>query len=225
MIALDSGRGKVALHTLRDRPGTALLCLHALGSSHREYAGIADDWPGPVTALDFAGHGDSDCVRGRAYTAEELWVADADAALAHLGSACLVGAGMGAWVALLLAGARPGKVPAALLLDGAGLAGGGEAPELARLPEDRAAFTRDRAAASGAPDARPDPLVFEAGRHPHPSAFARPFAERARRLLLFEPDGAPTAGWWHAVAEAPGAERFAGTLPDALTALRSAGEA
>jgi pimeloyl-ACP methyl ester carboxylesterase len=55
-------------------------------------------------------------------------MADADTALRHLGRATLVGRGLGAYVALLLAGARPTGVRGAILRDGLGLAGGGPRP-------------------------------------------------------------------------------------------------
>ena len=55
-------------------------------------------------------------------------LADADAALARLSQATLLGRGLGAYVALLLAGSRPLGVRGALLCDGAGLAGGGAEP-------------------------------------------------------------------------------------------------
>src|SRR5204862_8307280 len=84
--------------------------------------------PGPVYTLDFRGHGSSEWLVGGAYQAE-LLACDADAALATLGDAAIAGAGLGAYVALLLAGARRDHVPAALLLPGSGLAGGGSLPD------------------------------------------------------------------------------------------------
>ncbi len=65
--------------------------------------------------------------KGGGYTAEVL-LADVDAALAHLGPCTLVGRGLGAYVALLAAGARATAVRGAILLDGPGLAGGGPFP-------------------------------------------------------------------------------------------------
>ena len=53
---------------------------------------------------------------------------DADAALAELGEVTLLGRGLGAWIALLAAGARPREVRGAILADGPGLAGGGSRP-------------------------------------------------------------------------------------------------
>ena len=55
-------------------------------------------------------------------------MADADAALSMTGPATVAGKGLGAYIALLIAGARPAMVRGAILLDGAGLAGGGQRP-------------------------------------------------------------------------------------------------
>lgn len=48
---------------------------------------------------------------------------DVDIALARIGPATVCGRGLGAYIALLIAGARPKKVRGAVLLDGPGLAG------------------------------------------------------------------------------------------------------
>jgi pimeloyl-ACP methyl ester carboxylesterase len=80
-----------------------------------------------VHALDFVGHGASTLPRGGGYTAEVL-LADADTALRHLGEATVLGRGLGAYVALLLAGARPDAVRGAILFDGPGILGGGTGP-------------------------------------------------------------------------------------------------
>lgn len=129
----------LALHHLRSGPGSdgpgerpagtrPLLLLHGLGE--RSPASVPADvagWPGPVAALDFTGHGASTVPRGGGYSAEIL-LGDADAAVAALdreGSGVTVlGRGLGAYVALQLAGARPTQVRGAVLADGPGLAGG-----------------------------------------------------------------------------------------------------
>jgi pimeloyl-ACP methyl ester carboxylesterase len=80
-----------------------------------------------VAALDFTGHGESTIPRGGGYSAEML-LADADAALAALGEATIVGRGLGAYIALQLAGARATSVRGAVLADGPGLAGGAVVP-------------------------------------------------------------------------------------------------
>ena len=83
-----------------------LLHLHGLAErSPTEVPAALAAWPGPIFALDFTGHGQSSVPVGGGYTAEVL-MADADTALAHLGGATLFGRGLGAYVALLLAGAR-----------------------------------------------------------------------------------------------------------------------
>lgn len=122
---LQHNRIRLALHKLKDGNGLALLLLHGLGeqSPHTlpsEYA----NWSGPIHALDFTGHGASTVTRGGGYTCEFL-MADADTALTHLGRATIAGRGLGAYIALLLAGARPERVRGVILLDGSGLAGGG----------------------------------------------------------------------------------------------------
>lgn len=125
---LQHARIRLALHTLRPGEGRPLLVLHGLGERCPE--GAPEElraWPGPLFALDFTGHGASQLPVGGGYTAE-LLMADADTALAHLGRATLVGYGVGAYAALLLAGARPEEIRGAALCDGPGLAGGGPKP-------------------------------------------------------------------------------------------------
>lgn len=118
----------LALHRLRDGDGRPLLLLHGLGeASPAQVPDWADAWPGPVTALDFTGHGLSSVPHGGGYTAEIL-LADADAALAALGKVTVVGRGLGAYIALMLAGARAADVRGAVLCDGGGLAGGPVGP-------------------------------------------------------------------------------------------------
>ena len=78
-------------------------------------------------ALDFTGHGRSTVPAGGGYSAE-IVLADADAALAHLGEVTVAGRGLGAYAALMLAGARASQVRGAVLCDGPGLAGGAIAP-------------------------------------------------------------------------------------------------
>lgn len=130
IVTLQHVATTLALHHLRDSRGTdrPLLCLHGLG----EHTPAAvpphlDGWTGPIWGLDFTGHGASSVPAGGGYTAEIL-MADADHALAHLGEATVFGRGLGAYIALLIAGARPGVVAGAILTDGPGLAGGGASP-------------------------------------------------------------------------------------------------
>jgi pimeloyl-ACP methyl ester carboxylesterase len=193
MIRLSHGRVGLALHELRDAPGPTLLCLHAAGGAGADFAGVA--WPGRVFALDFAGHGASERLRGGAYYPETI-AGDADAALAHVGPACLVGAGSGAYVALLLAGARRDAVRAALLLPGAGFAGGGAEPDWSRGDADR--WNDLGAAPPGC-----DPAVLRLERDVRPPDYAESFALGARRLLCAPAD--PPPPWWDAVRRTPNA--------------------
>lgn len=145
---LRHGKITLALHHLRDGDGRPLLLLHGLGErSPHETPTWAASWPGPVAALDFTGHGNSTVPRGGGYTAE-LLLGDADTALAALTggdperSITIYGRGLGAYVALQLAGARAPQVRGAMLVDGPGLAGGPTGPtsqSFFSLPSDGSA--------------------------------------------------------------------------------------
>ena len=130
---LTHNRVQLALHHLSDpnpeNPGgRSLLLLHGLGeTSPTAVPAWADAWPGAVHALDFTGHGASTVPAGGGYSSE-IMLADADAALAALGEVTVVGRGLGAYVALMLAGARATQVRGAVLCDGPGLAGGAIGP-------------------------------------------------------------------------------------------------
>jgi len=128
---LQHNRVKLALHQLDEhekRVGHPLLLLHGLGEeSPTELPAWAATWPGSVYALDFTGHGRSTVPEGGGYTPEIL-IADADAALARIGPATVAGRGLGAYVALMLAGSRPSHVRGAILCDGPGLTGAGPEP-------------------------------------------------------------------------------------------------
>lgn len=128
---LQHNRIRLALHELRSKRGDVadgarpLLLLHGLGERAPRHAPVElAPWPGPVLALDFTGHGDSTVPRGGGYTSEIL-LADVDVALHHLGGCTVMGRGLGAYIALLAAGASPTLVRGAILRDGPGLAGGG----------------------------------------------------------------------------------------------------
>jgi len=140
---LQHNRIKLALHKLKDGKGLPLLLLHGLSecSPNRlplEYAG----WPGAVHSLDFSGHGLSDHPKGGGYTCEYL-MADVDIALAQLGPSTVAGSGLGAYIALLIAGARPRQVRGAILRDGPGLAGSGNASRSIPAMEQASFFTPD----------------------------------------------------------------------------------
>lgn len=134
---LRHGKVDLALHHLRGATaagGRPLLILHGLGeASPARLPTWADTWPGPVAALDFTGHGQSTVPHGGGYTAE-LLLGDADAALAALTegdparSITVIGRGLGAYIALQIAGARAAQVHGAILVDGPGLAGGPTGP-------------------------------------------------------------------------------------------------
>jgi pimeloyl-ACP methyl ester carboxylesterase len=129
---LTHNKIQLALHHLRRGDGRPLLLLHGLGEhAPTEVPPWAGSWSGPVAALDFTGHGLSTIPFGGGYNAE-MMLADADIALAALagddGSITVVGRGLGAYVALLLAGARGKQVHGAILLDGVGLTGGATGP-------------------------------------------------------------------------------------------------
>jgi pimeloyl-ACP methyl ester carboxylesterase len=131
---LRHGKVELALHELRPGEGRALLILHGLGE--RSPAAVpppAAAWPGPVHALDFTGHGASTVPVAGGYTCE-LLMADADAALAALAPVTILGRGLGAYVALLVAGARPAGVRGAVLTDGPGLFGGAPSPSSSSVP-------------------------------------------------------------------------------------------
>lgn len=122
-VTLPHNQITLALHQVREGSGRPLLLLHGLGESAAHIASLEVAWEGPVWALDFTGHGESTVPRGGGYSCEIL-MADADIALRHLGEATVLGRGLGAYVAFLLAAARPTLVRGAVLLDGPGLAGG-----------------------------------------------------------------------------------------------------
>ncbi len=222
-MKLVHGRIKLELHERRRGHGAPLLLLHALRGSSEDWETGIEVWRGPVYALDFSGHGRSEWLTGGAYT-PELLTADADAALAYLGRpATLVGAGLGAYVALLLAGARPAQVNAALLLPGLGLEGGGPQPDFDRpgeAPADEAGASRVRPANG----VRADPMLRVLDTDVRPTDYAETIAGAARRLVLLE-DGRERPPWWEAVRRSASAETARDGVETALSRLcnRSAG--
>lgn len=176
-IFLSHSKTKLALHTLREGDGRPLLLLHGLGEHSPRIAGPElANWRGPVYALDFTGHGESSVPGGGGYTAETL-MADADAALAVIGPLTVLGKGLGAYIALLLVGARARQIHGAILCDGPGLAGGGDHPGaviVRGVPERQTA---------------PDPFALvELASDLRPSEYAVGFVGLARQLSdLSEP--------------------------------------
>ncbi len=127
---LRHNRIDLALHRLSEgtQPGfRPLLLLHGLGERTPSHVTFPVEWPGPVFGLDFTGHGRSTVPVGGGYTSEIL-VGDVDAALDRLGQVTILGRGLGAYIALLVAAARPAQVVGAVLTDGPGLVGGGVHP-------------------------------------------------------------------------------------------------
>jgi pimeloyl-ACP methyl ester carboxylesterase len=213
-VFLRHSKVRLALHRLRaDGDGRPLLHLHGLGE--RSPASVPEHlaaWPGPIWALDFTGHGDSTVPRGGGYFCEAL-MGDVDAVLAELGPTTLYGRGLGAYVALLAAGGRPGLVRGAVLDDGPGLLGGG--------PEPSSGFVLETPLPGGVV---PDPYaLFELGTDLRPTDYAIAFARQAVTLSGLEHPLAVTARvrppWLEAVAAEPGVL----TVPrDTCTALFAA---
>ena len=197
VTTLTHNRVELALHSLRGGTGTTLLLLHGLGErSPGRVPDAVAAWPGPVAALDFTGHGASTLPIGGGYTAE-IVMADADAALRHLGEATIVGRGLGAYVALLIAGARPERVRGAVLADGPGLSGGPS------VPTSQPVFSLERV------DTTPDPYALaELGRDLRPPDYATAFSRLALQGSDLERPITVVArfrpAWLRAIAEEPG---------------------
>lgn len=205
---LRHSRVELALHQLRGGQGRVLLLLHGLGErSPVRVPPEVEAWAGPVAALDFTGHGQSTVPRGGGYTCEQL-MGDADTALQAVGVATVLGRGLGAYVALLLAGARPAEVRGAILSDGLGLSGGGPAPLTPQI-----VFPNPRAV--GAPDAH---ALAELARDVRPPDYATAFLRQANELSGLErPVSVCTAeqpDWLVAVSAEMGVEQT--TVEEAL---------
>ena len=201
-MRLRHNRIELALHELRagdgrpaaapPRPGGAL----ARGGARR----TSTAWPGPVWALDLAGHGESDVAVGGGYTCEVL-MGDVDTALAHLGAVTVFGRGLGAYVGLLAAGGRPELVRGAILFDGPGLAGGGPWPVSPFITTERRPAARRRT---------PDPwAVLELTRDVRPPDYAATFARQAAarsgpRRRRSRSCGVNRPPWLEAVVAEPG---------------------
>lgn len=210
---LRHGTIELALHELKKGEGRALLLLHGLGEQSpstlpEQYA----SWPGPVHALDFTGHGASTIPKGGGYSAETL-MGDADAAIERLGEVTIVGRGLGAYIALLVAGARPEEVRGTILADGPGMAGGGASPA------SPAIHVVD-------PDAPtpPDPwALIELTRDPRPPDYAATFLRQAVMFSgLDEPILVTAVGrppWLTEVLAEPGVRAV--SLKDALAVCAS----
>lgn len=214
MIHLRHGTVTLALHPLSRGDGMPLLLLHALGGSAADWRRLPIEWDGAVYALDFSGHGDSQWVKGGGYT-PELFTADADTALERIGAAAIAGMGLGAYVAVLLAGARAAMIPAALLLPGRGLAGGPPQPDFGR------GFRIADVAGATEPGTDSDPLAWSADGIPRPPDYAVALAREASRLLLVE-DESERPPWWNAVARVRAASAVPADLGEAFRRLAEA---
>lgn len=215
MIPLRHGHLDLALHRLHEGTGTPLLVLHELGGSASTAREYVDEfaWPGAVYALDFSGHGRSSRSRGGAYL-PEYWVGDADAALDAIGPAAVLGAGLGAYVATLVAGARPGSVLAAGLLPGSGLDGAGSEPHF-----DRSAYATFVAPRLPQYRTGADSRVAISEGTIRPPYYVVPIATEARALVLGASDRDFPA-WWFAVAGLPHAMVVEGGKDGVLGKLR-----
>lgn len=209
---LRHNRIDLALHRLRDAveessPVRPLLLVHGLGERTPEVVPGVVTWPGAVYGLDFTGHGASTLPVGGGYSAEIL-VGDVDAALATLGPVTILARGLGAYIALLAAAARPELVRGAVLTDGPGLVGGGVHPGSPTLPYP-----------PSAPTGPPDPFALaELSRDPRPADYAQTFV----RFVLDGSDLDPPLWvsavvrpeWLAAVADEPGIGQ--GTIAEGL---------
>lgn len=165
-------------------------------------------WPGAVYALDFTGHGESTVPKAGGYTPETL-IADVDAAIECVGSSLtLIGRGLGAYIALLTAGARADAVHGAILCDGPGIAGGGPmpgTPTVVRIDVDAPVPPDPFALAELSKDVRPPDYAVD---------FARLASANVRNPFAIVARARPE--WLEAVAEEVGVVPT--SLPDALRA-------
>ncbi len=222
IISVTHGRlGQLALHRVRAGDGPPALVLHGLGENATSVLTqlLVNGWPGgDVWALDFLGHGASARPKGGGYTCEHL-MADTDAALAHIGAATVFGRGLGAYVALLIAGARPDLVHGAVLCDGPGLNGGGPSPSTPVV----VAITPDPSRPAEAPD--PFALV-ELGRDVRPADYAANFCRQATWLsdidIPITVAAVARPDWLVAVLDTPGVQ--AATIDDAMKLYGSTSE-
>lgn len=214
-MRLQHARTALELHELSHRDGPALLLLHALGGSSVDWSEAPALWPGRVYALDFSGHGRSAWIRGGVYMPEIL-AGDADAALAGIGPAAIAGAGIGAYVALLVAGGRREQVSAALLLPGRGLAGGGALPDF-----DRDLLTLVTPSTSSPLPPGCDPLCCALQMDVRPPDYVAHFSGAARRLLMLE-DGGARPPWWERARQAPASRAISGDVRSAFGQLAAA---
>lgn len=216
-VELQHGRVPLHLHALVEREGQALLLLHGLYDSAATWGPEVEAWSGSVYALDFSGHGLSGAALGGAYTPEIL-AGDADMALEAVGPACIAGVGVGAYVALLLAGGRPDQVAAALLAPGRGLAGAGAIPDF-DAPFDGAPDPQPHSELGGRPrQPRTDPDVRCLELDFRPVDYIATFAAAAKQLVLLEDDAARPP-WWETARGTGNVRSVRGDLAAGLAEL------
>jgi len=205
-------RCELALHQLRDADGLPLLLLHGLGErTPAEVPSIFEEWRGPIWGLDFTGHGASSRTPGGGYTAEIL-MADVDVALAELGKVAIVGRGLGGYIGLLIAGARPELVSGLVICDGPGLAGGGPTPHspavISPPSTSPAALPSVLPSTTSGPE-NPDPFALvELATDVRPDDYATTYARQAVQFSGLEAPITIAAvvrpSWLAAVAAEPG---------------------
>lgn len=208
----------LALHRLSSGEDPAfrpLLLLHGLGERTPDSLPAGVQWPGPVFGLDFTGHGRSTVPIGGGYTSEIL-VGDVDAALERLGQVTILGRGLGAYVGLLAAAARPAQVVGVVLADGPGLAGGGVHPGSPAIAYP----------APGSPSV-PDPFaLLELARDVRPPDYAQTYVrfvvERSSLELPIVVTTKVRPEWLRAVTDEPGVGEA--TVAEALSELAAAVE-
>lgn len=208
-VTIRHNRVDLALHRLREGDGRVLLHLHGLGErSPATVPAHLEAWTGPVWALDFTGHGASTVPRGGGYFAEVL-MGDVDVALSHLGEVTIYGRGLGAYVGLLIAGARAEIVRGAILDDGPGLYGGSAGPASSFVLTEP--FTASPVPPGSPQASTPDPYaLLELAHDVRPPDYATTFARLAATQSGLEVAvavvGAVRPPWLAAVAQEPGVQ-------------------
>jgi pimeloyl-ACP methyl ester carboxylesterase len=207
---IRNGKIDLALHHLVTRPGDPLLLLHGLGErTTPPPQTVLAAWPGPVYGLDFTGHGRSSVPASGGYSCEAL-LTDVDAALTRLGPTTILGRGLGGYLALLAAGARPHLTRGAIIADGPGLMGGASGPATPPVVVP---------IQTGGP---PDPFALvELAIDPRPPQYALLYARQASAYSDVDPPVEVAAvnrpPWLLAVVEELAAKPT--TVPDALARI------
>lgn len=212
MRRVRHGHIELAVHELRYGAGLPLILVHELGSDSSAWALDSIDWPGPVLGVDLSGHGASARLKGGCYM-PEYWAADVDAVLLHRGAAALLGAGVGAYVALLAAAARSEQVPIVGLVGGEGLVGGGTAPDLDSDIYSMFIQPQTLAYASGA-----DPQVRRTNSLIRPPDYVAPLAAHIARIVMADA-GAQQAPWWDEVRRCDATVAVRGGLAEVSAAM------